>query len=104
MNTEIENYLNNKKLTPKSTKLKQYLTNLLSKFLLSIIFLMLSIILIKSNTNIKNFYQEDILTLLNLIISITNTLVTFYLIILFLTFQLRLRRILLLTMQVARLI
>ena len=62
MNTEIENYLNNKKLTPKSTKLKQYLTNLLSKFLLSIIFLMLSIILIKSNTNIKNFYQEDILT------------------------------------------
>ena len=62
MNTEIENYLNNKKLAPKSTKLKQYLTNLLSKFLLSIIFLMLSIILIKSNTNIKNFYQKDILT------------------------------------------
>ena len=62
MNTEIENYLNNKKISKFNPKVQKYLSNLLSKFLLSIIFLMVSIILIKSNSNIKNFYQEDILT------------------------------------------
>lgn len=62
MNTEIENYLNHKKISKFNPKVQKYLSNLLSKFLLSIIFLMVSIILIKSNSNIKNFYQEDILT------------------------------------------
>lgn len=62
MNMEIENYLNNKKSNESHTKIHHYLANLLSKFLLSVIFLMLSIILIKSNNNIKTFYQEDILT------------------------------------------
>ncbi len=62
MNTEIENYLNHKKISKINPKVQKYLSNLLSKFLLSIIFLMVSIILIKSNSNIKNFYQEDILT------------------------------------------
>ena len=62
MNTEIENYLNRKKISKFNPKVQKYLSNLLSKFLLSIIFLMVSIILIKSNSNIKNFYQEDILT------------------------------------------
>lgn len=62
MNTDIENYLNNKKTKKNNIKLQSYLSNLLSKFLLSIIFLMLSIILIKSNNNIRKFYQEDILT------------------------------------------
>ena len=62
MNTDIENYLNNKKTKKNNIKLHSYLSNLLSKFLLSIIFLMLSIILIKSNNNIRKFYQEDILT------------------------------------------
>lgn len=62
MNTEIENYLNHKKISKFNPKVQKYLSNLLSKFLLSIIFLMVSIILIKSNLNIKNFYQEDILT------------------------------------------
>ena len=62
MNMEIENYLNNKKSNEPKNKIYHYLSNLLSKFLLSIIFLMLSIILIKSNNNIKTFYQEDILT------------------------------------------
>lgn len=41
---------------------KKYLSNSLTKFLLSIIFLLLSIILIKSNFNIKNFYTVEILT------------------------------------------
>ena len=41
---------------------KKYLSNSLTKFLLSIIFLLLSIILIKSNSNIKNFYVEEVLT------------------------------------------
>ena len=62
MNTEIENYLNHKKISKFNPKVQKYLSNLLSKFLLSIIFLMVSIILIKSNSNIKTFYQEDILT------------------------------------------
>ncbi len=62
MNAEIENYLNHKKISKFNPKVQKYLSNLLSKFLLSIIFLMVSIILIKSNSNIKNFYQEDILT------------------------------------------
>ena len=62
MNTEIENYLNHKKINKFNPKIQKYLSNLLSKFLLSIIFLMVSIILIKSNSNIKTFYQEDILT------------------------------------------
>lgn len=62
MNTEIENYLNHKKISKFNPKVQKYLSNLLSKFLLSIIFLMVSIILIKSNSNIKNFYQKDILT------------------------------------------
>ena len=62
MNTEIENYLNQKKISKSNPKIQKYLSNLLSKFLLSIIFLMVSIILIKSNSNIKTFYQEDILT------------------------------------------
>ena len=62
MNTEIENYLNHKKSDEPSTKVQKYLSNLLSKFLLSIIFLMISVILIKSNSHIKSFYQEDILT------------------------------------------
>lgn len=62
MNTDIENYLNNKKTKKNNIKLHSYLSNLLSKFLLSIIFLMLSVILIKSNNNIRKFYQEDILT------------------------------------------
>lgn len=62
MNTEIENYLNHKKISKFNPKIQKYLSNLLSKFLLSIIFLMVSIILIKSNSNIKTFYQEDILT------------------------------------------
>ena len=62
MNTDIENYLNNKKTKKNNIKLQSYLSNLLSKFLLSIIFLMLSVILIKSNNNIRKFYQEDILT------------------------------------------
>lgn len=62
MNAEIENYLNHKKISKFNPKVQKYLSNLLSKFLLSIIFLMVSIILIKSNSNIKTFYQEDILT------------------------------------------
>ena len=62
MNTEIENYLNHKKISKFNPKVQKYLSNLLSKFLLSIIFLMVSIILIKSNSNIKTFYQKDILT------------------------------------------
>lgn len=62
MNTEIENYLNQKKADEPATKVQKYLTSLLSKFLLSIIFLMVSIILIKSNSHIKSFYQEDVLT------------------------------------------
>ncbi len=62
MNTEIENYLNHKKISKFNPKVQKYLSNLLSKFLLSVIFLMVSIILIKSNSNIKTFYQEDILT------------------------------------------
>lgn len=62
MNTDIENYLNNKKTKKNNIKLQSCLSNLLSKFLLSIIFLMLSVILIKSNNNIRKFYQEDILT------------------------------------------
>lgn len=62
MNTEIENYLNHKKISKFNPKVQKYLSNLLSKFLLSIIFLMVSIILIKSNSNIKTFYQEEILT------------------------------------------
>ena len=62
MNTEIENYLNHKKISKFNPKVQKYLSNLLNKFLLSIIFLMVSIILIKSNSNIKTFYQEDILT------------------------------------------
>ena len=62
MNTDIENYLNNKKSNEPNNKIYHYLSNLLTKFLLSIIFLMLSIILIKSNNNNKTFYQEDILT------------------------------------------
>lgn len=62
MNTEIENYLNHKKISKFNPEVQKYLSNLLSKFLLSIIFLMVSIILIKSNSNIKTFYQEDILT------------------------------------------
>lgn len=62
MNTDIENYLNNKKIKKNNIKLQSYLSNLFSKFLLSIIFLMLSVILIKSNNNIRKFYQEDILT------------------------------------------
>ena len=62
MNAEIENYLNHKKISKFNPKVQKYLSNLLSKFLLSIIFLRVSIILIKSNSNIKNFYQEDILT------------------------------------------
>ena len=62
MNTDIENYLNNKKTKKNNIKLQSYLSNILSKFLLSIIFLMLSVILIKSNNNIRKFYQEDILT------------------------------------------
>ena len=62
MNTDIENYLNNKKTKKNNIKLQSYLSKLLSKFLLSIIFLMLSVILIKSNNNIRKFYQEDILT------------------------------------------
>ena len=62
MNTEIENYLNHKKISKFTPKVQKYLSNLLSKFLLSIIFLMVSIILIKSNSNIKTFYQKDILT------------------------------------------
>lgn len=62
MNTEIENYLNHKKINKFNPKIQKYLSNLLSKFLLSIIFLMVSIILIKGNSNIKTFYQEDILT------------------------------------------
>ena len=62
MNTEIENYLNHKKISKFNPKVQKYLSNLLSKFLLSIIFIMVSIIIIKSNSNIKTFYQEDILT------------------------------------------
>ena len=62
MNTDIENYLNYKKTKKNNIKLHSYLSNILSKFLLSIIFLMLSVILIKSNNNIKTFYEEDILT------------------------------------------
>ena len=62
MNTEIENYLNHKKISKFNPKVQKYLSNLLSKFLLSIIFLMVSIILIQSNSTIKTFVQEDILT------------------------------------------
>ena len=43
MNTEIENYLNHKKISKFNPKVQKYLSNLLSKFLLSIIFLMVSI-------------------------------------------------------------
>ena len=43
-------------------EIKKYLSNLLTKLLLSIIFLLLSIILIKSNSLIKDFYTEEVLT------------------------------------------
>ena len=43
-------------------QIKEYLSNTLTKLLLSIIFLLLSIILIKSNSHIKEFYTEEVLT------------------------------------------
>ena len=43
-------------------QIKAYLSNTLTKLLLSIIFLLLSIILIKSNSHIKEFYTEEVLT------------------------------------------
>lgn len=43
-------------------EIRKYLSNTLTKLLLSIIFLLLSIILIKSNQDIKNFYTEEVLT------------------------------------------
>ena len=43
-------------------QIKEYLSNTLTKLLLSIIFLLLSIILIKSNSRIKEFYTEEVLT------------------------------------------
>lgn len=43
-------------------EIRKYLSNTLTKLLLSIIFLLLSIILIKSNSRIKEFYTEEVLT------------------------------------------
>lgn len=43
-------------------EIRKYLSNTLTKLLLSIIFLLLSIILIKSNSHIKEFYTEEVLT------------------------------------------
>lgn len=63
---ERENYIIPSKDKEYPLKLKssfkKYLSVSLTKCLLSIIFLLLSIILIKSNQDIKNFYAEEVLT------------------------------------------
>lgn len=53
----INNYKRNKYSNNSNS-----LSIILTKLLLSIIFLMLSTILIKSNDNIKNFYKEEVFT------------------------------------------
>ena len=57
----IKEYLDNSK-DKGSSKVKLLSKRIVSKLLLSIIFLLVSIILINKNNNVKEFYQENIYT------------------------------------------
>ena len=57
----IKEYLDNSK-DEGSNKVKALSRRIVSKLLLSIIFLLVSIILINKNNNVKEFYQENIYT------------------------------------------